>query len=142
MLASTLNREEFTISTPAGPALVVIEDRLGFWDGPKGGTIAKIGFDSSRITVPRPETYDSDNGGPVDLAWQAHNAAAVAEMRVMLDAALPGIRQRTSGDPGTWEFSRYAGCTECPCTHGMIAQHRLTRNGRTCDIAIYGPGEL
>lgn len=143
MAVHDLHRDQFTIETPAGTAVVIIEDR--FWGdpfGPKRGTTARVGFDSARITAPRPASSDSDHGGPLDQAWKAYNAAELAEMRAMLDAALPAILARTDGNPGPWTYSRNAKCTMCPCSPGMVAERQLTRAGRVSDVWIGLPSEL
>jgi hypothetical protein len=144
MAAIALNQDKFTIDTHCGPVVVIITDRF-FWKDPSGpgnGTTARVGFDSARITVPRPDSYDSDHGGPLDQAWKAYNAAELAEMHAMLDAALPAIIARTQGDPGAWTFSRNANCSMCPCSPGMVAERQLTRAGRVADVWIGFPAEL
>ena len=138
-MADSLNTEEFEVDTPAGPVTVRIMDRWYGSDSPKGGTAATVETKPERITPPRPATHDSDNGGPVDQAWKAYNAAGIAEMRLILDAALPAILTRVEGEPGEWTYSRYAMCSVCPCTPGLVAEQRLRRNGRTADIWIYFP---
>lgn len=139
-LRVNLHARTYRFTSPAGPATILIEDRMpAFIDlpGPQGATTAVVDFDRGRIALRMPRHRKSDNGGPRDQEWQRYNAAEVAEMQAMLDAAMPVIRRQTLGDPGIWTFDRDG---QGEGDKAMVAERRLRRDGVTVDLRIMLPG--
>lgn len=52
----------------------------------------------------------------MDLAWDQYNRVIVKAQRIILDRALEALGL----EPETITFSKYAGCSSCPCSPGFV----------------------
>jgi hypothetical protein len=123
---------------PGGTVEVTLRQRdYGDPYGPRDGTIARIRLSEPRMTVPMPDSTQSDHGGPLDQAWAARNEAELDEMRGILTLAKDRVTSRCSGMwPGEWTPSLNAGCSMCTCSPGLVGDQTLTINEHVIDLYI------
>jgi hypothetical protein len=132
--------ETFQIRPGGAGIIEVILRYRDFGDpfGPKHGTIALIGYNSSRCRVRQPDDDGmSDNGGPKDQAWARFRQAELDLMLEILELAKPRIMEYCTGTwPAQWTQDRNAGCSSCPCTPGLVGDKRIKIGEHVIDLHI------
>jgi hypothetical protein len=131
-----------TFSVPAGRGAIEVTLMTRSWSGPSFGpereSVAIITFNGAFTGVPRPESGDCDQGGPLDQAWAAYNRAELGEMLAILGLIGAGVRNRADNGviPDNWVPDRHAGCSLCPCTPGLRGDKRITVRGAVMDLHV------
>jgi hypothetical protein len=86
---------------------------------------AYVTITAADVPMTRPP-YGSQQGDGTeeDRLWAAYNQLELVAMRRKLNSAFAAMQAAGYAPDGTWEFSRYAGCS-CPCSPGFVFSDQI-----------------